>query len=122
MTARPNGSKMYFTDFDIAICSKVRDGDHRHVVLQEGSVTDRDVVIVDDLIRSGGTILECAKVLADKGARAIDVCVTHAVFPANQHERFEHVQLIRTFHTTDSVVGTLDRKFPSKFRIHSLLS
>lgn len=41
------------------ICTKVRDGNNRIVKLKEGDPTGRHVVIVDDLVQSGGTLIEC---------------------------------------------------------------
>lgn len=45
------------------ICTKVRDGDKRIVRLKEGSPKGRHVVIVDDLVQSGGTLIECQRLL-----------------------------------------------------------
>lgn len=45
------------------ICTKVRDGAKRIVRLKEGSAKGRHVVIVDDLVQSGSTLLECGKLL-----------------------------------------------------------
>lgn len=41
------------------ICAKVREGDQRIVRLKEGEPKGRHVVIVDDLVQSGGTLIEC---------------------------------------------------------------
>ena len=46
------------------ICTKVRDGDKRIVRLKEGEPRGRHVVIVDDLVQSGGTLVECQKLLS----------------------------------------------------------
>lgn len=40
-------------------CTKVRDGNKRIVQLKEGDPRGRHVVIVDDLVQSGGTLIEC---------------------------------------------------------------
>jgi len=45
------------------ICTKVRDGDKRIVRLKEGEAKGRHVIIVDDLVQSGSTLLECGKLL-----------------------------------------------------------
>ncbi|MBA0841972.1 hypothetical protein Goarm_001824, partial [Gossypium armourianum] len=45
--------------FPTIICTKVREGDKRIVQLKEGNPTGCHVVIVDDLVQSGGTLIEC---------------------------------------------------------------
>ena len=51
------------------ICTKVRDGDKRIVRLKEGEPRGRHVVIVDDLVQSGGTLIECQKLLTSQVGR-----------------------------------------------------
>lgn len=51
------------------ICTKVRDGAKRLVTIKEGDPRGRHVVIVDDLVQSGGTLIECHSVLAQSGAK-----------------------------------------------------
>lgn len=48
------------------ICTKVRDGAKRIVRLKEGEPKGRHVVIVDDLVQSGSTLIECQKLLASQ--------------------------------------------------------
>ena len=45
------------------VCNKVREGDTRVVKVQEGDPRGHHVVLVDDMVRSGGTLIECLKVL-----------------------------------------------------------
>ena len=51
------------------ICTKVRDGAKRIVRLKEGEPRGKHVVIVDDLVQSGGTLIECQKLLAAQVGR-----------------------------------------------------
>lgn len=76
--------------FPTIICAKVREGDQKIVRLKEGEPKGRHVVIVDDLVQSGGTLIECQKVLAKHGATKISAYVTHGIFPNKSWERFEH--------------------------------
>ncbi|XP_071928777.1 ribose-phosphate pyrophosphokinase 4-like isoform X2 [Coffea arabica] len=76
--------------FPTIICAKVREGDQRIVRLKEGEPNGRHVVIVDDLVQSGGTLIECQKVLAKHGASKISAYVTHGIFPNRSWERFDH--------------------------------
>ncbi|KAF8016494.1 hypothetical protein BT93_H1879 [Corymbia citriodora subsp. variegata] len=76
--------------FPMIVCAKVREGDQRIVRLKEGDPKGRHVVIVDDLVQSGGTLVECQKLLAAHGAKRISAYVTHGIFPKRSWERFEH--------------------------------
>ena len=53
----------FFAKYDEVVCTKVREGDKRIVTIKEGKPTGKHIVIVDDLVQSGGTLIECAKVL-----------------------------------------------------------
>ncbi|KAK8652592.1 hypothetical protein V6N13_126620 [Hibiscus sabdariffa] len=74
--------------FPTVICTKVREGDKRIVRLKEGNPAGCHVVIVDDLVQSGGTLIECQKVLLAHGAAKVSAYVTHGVFPKCSWERF----------------------------------
>jgi len=72
------------------ICSKRREGDQRRIVISDGDPRGRHVVIVDDLVQSGSTLLECAHALEAHGATAISAYVTHAVFPRESWRKFAY--------------------------------
>ncbi|KAL4529535.1 hypothetical protein Ndes2526B_g04343 [Nannochloris sp. 'desiccata'] len=78
-----------FGDYPEVICTKVRDGDKRIVRLKEGTPRGRHVVIVDDLVQSGSTLIECQKLLATQGALHVSAYVTHGVFPNESWKRFK---------------------------------
>jgi len=44
-----------------------------------GEVRDKHVLIVDDIIATGGSVCEAARMLRDHGARSVEVAATHAV-------------------------------------------
>ncbi|KAF7809329.1 ribose-phosphate pyrophosphokinase 4-like [Senna tora] len=75
--------------FPTIVCAKVREGDQRIVRIKEGDPRDRHIVIVDDLVQSGGTLIECQKVLAAHGAKKISAYVTHGIFPNKSWARFQ---------------------------------
>ncbi|KAL5731935.1 hypothetical protein ACHQM5_004610 [Ranunculus cassubicifolius] len=113
--------------FPTVVCTKVREGDKRFVRLKEGSVASRHVVIVDDLVQSGGTLIECQKVLAAEGAAKVSAYVTHGVFPKQSWERFmqtneaENKRSLTYFWITDSCPQTakaIENKSP--FEVISL--
>lgn len=53
------------------------------VVNPREEVEGRDIVIVDDVLDKGGTFLGLAKALRAKGARAVELFVTHGLFTAD---------------------------------------
>ncbi|GFR65868.1 ribose-phosphate pyrophosphokinase 4-like [Elysia marginata] len=55
-----------------------------------GDPKGKHVVIIDDLVQTGGTLKECGKALLQGGATAISAYVTHAVFPNKSWQKFTH--------------------------------
>ena len=66
----------------IEIADKERTGhDERAEVLElVGDVAGHDAVIVDDIVFTGGTLVDASRILTERGARRIIVAVTHGVF------------------------------------------
>ena len=58
-----------------------------------GDVEGKDVVIVDDLIDTGGTISKASVVLKEKGARSVRAICTHPVLSGNAYENIENSDL-----------------------------
>ncbi|MFA6594198.1 MAG: ribose-phosphate pyrophosphokinase-like domain-containing protein [Candidatus Buchananbacteria bacterium] len=93
------------SNFSQITCQKIRQGDERIVTVKEGKVQGRDILIVDDLTRTGGTLIECAKVLKSQGAATINLVVPHAAVNARAVSKLveAHEQgLINRLYTTDS--------------------
>jgi len=84
--------KTKFPELPIIVCSKVRVGDERRVTVTEGEAAGRHCVIVDDLVQSGGTLLECAICLKALGAARVSCFVTHAIFPGDAWKKFMHTE------------------------------
>ena len=60
------------------------------------------MLVVDDVVSSGGTLIACAQALAAAGAIAIDVIVTHALFSSELAGRLAR-NGIRSIRSTHSV-------------------
>ena len=76
-------------DLELIVCGKTRgENDARAVVIQDGDATDKNIVIVDDLVQTGGTLYECGKTLQEAGAASVNAFVSHAVFPNDSWKRF----------------------------------
>jgi ribose-phosphate pyrophosphokinase len=103
-----------FKGFELILCSKVRDGDKRKVVVKEGEAKGRHVFIVDDLVKTGGTLLECKSAILKEGASHVSAFVTHAVFPQDSWKRFalseenKDPHPFEHFYTTDSCPTVTD--------------
>jgi len=82
-----------FASFPTVICHKLRlQADQRVVEIRDGAefVEGSHCIIVDDLVKSGGTLIECADVLLKKGAKKVSAYVTHGVFPNDSYRKFFH--------------------------------
>ena len=52
-----------------------------------GDVAGKDVVIVDDMVDTAGTLAKAANVLKEMGARSVRACATHPVFSGPAYDR-----------------------------------
>jgi phosphoribosylpyrophosphate synthetase len=97
---------------DIIICGKTRskeDPSKRTVIIQDGLPADKDIIIIDDMVQSGGTLIECAKVLKAAGAKSINVFVTHAVFPNEAWKKFSTTCQQASNITDKTVCDSIDK-------------
>ena len=53
----------------VCLCAQVRTGDQRKITVKEGSAKGKHCVLVDDLIQTGGTLIETGKALLALGIR-----------------------------------------------------
>lgn len=69
---------------DLAIVDKRRsEKDNVEVMNIIGDVRGRDVVILDDMITTGGTLVKAARAVTEKGAKSVTACATHGVLAGN---------------------------------------
>jgi ribose-phosphate pyrophosphokinase len=54
-----------------------------------GDVADRDIVIIDDICDTGGTLAKSAALLKEKGARSVRALITHPVLSGKAYENIE---------------------------------
>ena len=86
------------------VAQKIRHGDRSVEIsfAEAASVAGRPVLLVDDIVSSGGTLIACAKALTAAGATAIDTVITHALFPPDLTVDFAKAR-IRSIRSTSSV-------------------
>ncbi len=89
----------------VAIVYKERDVMSRNeskVLDMIGDVNGKNVLIVDDMIDTAGTICDAAKQIKERGAKSVSVAATHGLFSGNAPEKIESANLERIF-ITDTV-------------------
>lgn len=93
--------KKYFKWVELIECSKERDWDKRIIRIVEGECFDKNIIIVDDLIQSWGTLISCADELRKKWAKSVSAYAPHAVCPNNSHIKI--ADNFDTFYTTNTI-------------------
>jgi len=86
----------------------------------DGDVSGKNVVIVDDIVQSGGTILEALKVLKEKGAKDIYLAVTHMDYAGGGWEKLTRTDLVKKVVTTNTIKPV--DNLPSKFEVVDVAS
>lgn len=99
--------KDIFPDAPRIICGKVREGEKRIVTIKEGNPVWKRVIIIDDLIQTGGTLLETAWVLRMQWATSVRAFAPHGVFPKNSHIAL--ADSLDELIVTDSIPANIDR-------------
>ncbi len=104
-----------FLDTDLVICFK-----HRKVANEVdsiriiGDVKDKDIVLVDDIIDTAGTITKAADLMMDMGASSVRAVCTHPVFSGDAFDRIEKSALTEVL-----VTDTLNREPKGKISVLS---
>ena len=104
----------------IAIIDKRRSAPGKSVVMNiVGSVKNKNCIIVDDIIDSGGTIVNAVKALKEKGAKDVYVYITHAVLSGEAVKKIEKSQ-IKKLITTDTINNSKKIRGSKKIEMISL--
>ena len=80
--------------YDLVIVDKKREKANVAEVMNIiGDVQDKDVILVDDMVDTAGTLIKAAEVLKKKGANSVMACCTHGVLSGPAYERIEKGEL-----------------------------
>ncbi len=99
-------------DAPIAIIDKRRPKPNMSEVMNIiGDVAGKRAIIIDDLIDTGGTFINAAKALQEKGAKEIYACATHAILSGDCIERLQNSP-IKELVVTNTVMLPPEKKVP----------
>lgn len=80
-----------FFDAELAVCDKYRKEANKVESMRLiGEVEGKDVVLVDDLVDTAGTICKAAGLIKEKGAKSVRAVCTHPVLSGNAYETIEN--------------------------------
>lgn len=109
-------------DTDMAIIDKRRPKANVSQVMHIiGDVTDRDCILVDDMIDTGGTLVKAAEALKERGARRVFAYATHAVFSGTAASNLANSALDEVV-VTDTIPLFDEIKALNKVRVLTLSS
>ena len=90
-------------DLGIAIIDKRRPAPGKSQVMNVvGNVNNKTCIIVDDIIDSGGTIINAAQALIDRGAKEVHVYITHGVLSGEAVNKIKNSR-IKNLVITDTI-------------------
>ncbi|HUV14614.1 MAG TPA: ribose-phosphate pyrophosphokinase [Acidobacteriota bacterium] len=105
-----------FLKANLAIIDKRRIADNEAVIMNiVGDVDGRDVIIVDDLIDTGGTIVNATEEMRKKGARRLFAAATHGVLSGPAIDRLQASEFERVLVT--NTVPLAEEKRISKIKV-----
>mgnify|MGYP000364899445 FL=1 len=79
---------------DMVIVDKRREKANESEVMNIiGDVTGKDVIMIDDMVDTAGTMVKAATMLKNKGAVSVMACATHAVLSGKAYENIQNGEL-----------------------------
>lgn len=92
-----------FLNVDMILCDKHRKRANEIASMQViGDVEGMDVILVDDLIDTGGTICKAAEIIMGKGANSVRAICTHPIMSGKAHENIAN-SMLEELIVTDSI-------------------
>ena len=88
---RLNAAGVKLDDIEIVIFDKLRIKGVVHGGRIIGDVEDSDVIVLDDIISTGGTINSSHKAVTNQGGRVFAICATHGLFCGNANNLLEKI-------------------------------
>ena len=77
-----------------------------------GDIEDKNVILVDDLVSTGSSLIEAVEILAKRGAKEIRAAITHGVLCGSAIERIDKSKNLKELLITDSIPLDDNKKHP----------
>ncbi len=88
---------------DLVICDKERrKANEVQAITVIGEVDGADIILVDDIVDTAGTLCKAAEALMEKGAQSVKVLCTHPVLSGKAYENIENSKIEKLV-TTDTI-------------------
>jgi len=101
-TKRANAYAKYF-NAEMAICYKQRKkANEIQDMTVIGDVSGKNVVLLDDMIDTGGTLAMAADLMMSNGAKSVRAMCTHAILSGKAYEKIENSSLVELV-VTDTI-------------------
>jgi ribose-phosphate pyrophosphokinase len=98
-----------FLNAEVVVCYKHRQkANEISKMMLIGDVKGKDIVMIDDMVDTAGTLTKAADLMITQGASSVRAICTHGLFSANAYERLENSQL-----TEIVVTDTIPREHKS---------
>ena len=121
VSKRANAYAKYL-DVDLALCYKQRKkANEIESMTIIGDVQGKDVVIIDDMIDTAGTLTKSAQLFIEHGAKSVSACCTHALLSGPAHERIEN-SVLKELVVTNTIPLKKENKKIKVLSVASLFS
>ncbi|NLL28965.1 MAG: ribose-phosphate pyrophosphokinase [Bacteroidales bacterium] len=120
-TKRANSYSKYL-DCDMAICYKQRSKPNQiSDMVLIGDVKNKDVILLDDIVDTAGTLCKSAQIMMDSGAKSVRAMCTHGIFSGDAYDRIDKSALTELI-VTDTIVKEHRSKKIKVLSVADLLS
>ena len=128
-TKRANTYAKYLNT-EVVVCYKHRvKANEVSKMMLIGDVKGKDIVLIDDMVDTAGTLTKAADLMMDNGANSVRACCTHAILSGNAYQRLDNSKIsellvtdsLEKQHKSDKVkvIGVADLFADTIKRVHA---